>query len=99
MIQIIDPFENEHKYLSAGHFAQRGSYGRRAEAVALSEGRVSHRQTDPQRFSSLFSFYQVLFIQKVILSTTAKIPFSLTALQVLVNPCSTLFLYSSQETG
>lgn len=52
------------KKLSSGHFAQRGSHGRRAKAVALSEGRVSHCQTDPQCFSSLYSLYQVHFTKK-----------------------------------
>jgi len=43
-----------------GHFAQRGSYGRWADAVSLSEGRISHCQTHPECYSPLHSLYQVL---------------------------------------
>ena len=43
-----------------GHSAQRGSYGRWADAVSFSKGRISHCQTHPQCYSTLHLLYQVL---------------------------------------
>ena len=43
-----------------GNFAQRGSHGRWADAVSLSERRISHCKTHSECYTPLHSLYPVL---------------------------------------